>query len=83
MVFIYFTPYFQDPVTGEYPMHYFLLCLLVFSMYSLIETAMFMAQLSFNAKVADQIIGGTYMTFLTTLGNLGKFSLTFLIYIFF
>lgn len=71
MVFIYYTPYFQDQSTGEYPLYYFAMCLTVSITSSMIETTMFMAQLSFNAKISDEIIGGTYMTLLTTLGNLG------------
>lgn len=71
MLFIYYTPLFQDKSNGEYPLTYFLICLVLLSVFSFIETTMFMSQLSFNAKISDEIIGGTYMTFLTTLGNLG------------
>lgn len=71
MIFIYYTPMFQDPTTGDYPLTYFLMCLVLFCIFAFMESTMFMSQLSFNAKISDEIIGGTYMTFLTTLGNLG------------
>eukprot|EP00923_Selenidium_pygospionis_P032168 GHVN01056826.1.p1 GENE.GHVN01056826.1~~GHVN01056826.1.p1 ORF type:complete len:696 (+),score=92.16 GHVN01056826.1:1781-3868(+) len=32
---------------------------------------MFVSQIGFFARIADPLIGGTYMTFLTTLGNIG------------
>jgi PAT family acetyl-CoA transporter-like MFS transporter 1 len=33
---------------------------------------MFVSQMAFFAKVSDPKIGGTYMTLLNTLANLGK-----------
>ena len=38
---------------------------------------MFVAQMSFNAKVSDPRIGGTYMTMLNTVTNLGGFFFNF------
>ena len=45
---------------------------------------MFVAQMSFNAKVSDPRIGGTYMTMLNTVTNLGGFVylLVFIKYLF-
>merc|ERR1719198_1215027 len=37
-----------------------------------ISQAMFVAHMSFFAKVSDPAIGGTYMTFLNTVHNLGN-----------
>lgn len=71
MVFIYYTTFFQDPTTGEYPLYYFIIYLLFMSLSSIIELTMFISSMSFNAKIADEVIGGTYMTFLATLSNLG------------
>jgi PAT family acetyl-CoA transporter-like MFS transporter 1 len=34
---------------------------------------MFVAQMAFNAKVSDPAIGGTYMTLLNTVANLGEY----------
>jgi hypothetical protein len=70
MTFIIYTPHFKD-ANEEYPLGYFVLCLFLFSLSSIIELTMFISSLSFNAKVSDELIGGTYMTLLATLGNLG------------
>lgn len=72
MVFVYFTPNFRDPITNEYPIRYFMIGLLLGCLNSIIDLTMVMAQLSFIAKISDQIIGGTYMTLLITLSNLGS-----------
>jgi len=34
---------------------------------------MFVSQMAFHAKISDPAIGGTYMTLLNTLANLGQF----------
>ena len=34
--------------------------------------SMFVSQMAFNAKISDPLIGGTYMTLLNTVANLGK-----------
>jgi hypothetical protein len=39
---------------------------------SVLATVMFVAQMSFFARIADPAIGGTYMTLLNTLANLGS-----------
>jgi hypothetical protein len=36
------------------------------------ESSMFISMVSFFANISDANIGGTYMTLLTTLSNLGK-----------
>ena len=33
---------------------------------------MFVAQMAFHAKISDPTIGGTYMTLLNTVANMGK-----------
>ena len=38
----------------------------------IVSTTMFTAQMEFFAKVSDPMIGGTYMTLLNTVGNLGN-----------
>ncbi|GBG27796.1 Acetyl-coenzyme A transporter 1 [Hondaea fermentalgiana] len=47
-----------------------LLCLLV--VHSILSTAMFVAMMGFFAQVSDPAIGGTYMTLLNTIANLGS-----------
>ena len=38
--------------------------------------SMFVAQMAFYAKISDPLIGGTYMTLLNTVTNLGQCSRT-------
>jgi len=59
------------PHGGEVSLGYYALVLLIFLVYSLCSNFMVVAQGSFFAKIADPRIGGTYMTFLNTLANLG------------
>ncbi|CAF0971281.1 unnamed protein product [Brachionus calyciflorus] len=67
---IYFTPSFKDS-NNEYPLYYFALCLLINSIQSIFTYSMFVSQMAFFAKVSDKKIGGTYMTFLNTITNMG------------
>lgn len=68
--FVYFTPSFKE--NGQFTAKYFILCLVIFSIASIFESTMFTSQMAFFAKVSDEKIGGTYMTFLATLANMGK-----------
>ena len=38
----------------------------------MVSAAMFTAQMEFFARIADPLIGGTYMTLLNTVSNLGN-----------
>lgn len=69
-VFVYFVPQFQNS-NGEYEYSFFLICLVVFAASSITDTTLSIAGVGFYARVSDESIGGTYMTFLTTLTNLG------------
>eukprot|EP00914_Ancora_sagittata_P001558 GHVO01003926.1.p1 GENE.GHVO01003926.1~~GHVO01003926.1.p1 ORF type:complete len:229 (+),score=26.91 GHVO01003926.1:92-778(+) len=44
----------------------------VSALYNICQDVMFVSQMGFFAKVADPAIGGTYMTFLNTVANLGN-----------
>jgi hypothetical protein len=70
MIFIFYTPHFRDALTGEYPFGFFLLCLVLSSVGSLLYTTMAISEMSFNARIVDELIGGTYMTFLSTISNI-------------
>ena len=71
-LFIYFTPNFKGE-DNDYPFKYYLLCFFVFSIFYLIESTMFISNMAFFASRSDAVIGGTYITLLTTLSNLGNF----------
>lgn len=70
-IFVYFTPFFKDE-NGNFSFKYYLLCLFLFALDKIAESSMFISLVSFFANISDANIGGTYMTLLTTLSNLGK-----------
>ncbi len=70
-LFIYFLPSFKNS-NDEYESYFNLICLIVFGIDSLINTTLSSSMIAFFARIADESIGGTYMTFLTTLKNFGK-----------
>ena len=41
-------------------------------MWTVVSTMMFSAQMEFFAKIADPAIGGSYMTLLNTVANMGN-----------
>ncbi len=69
--FVYATPMFKD-ANNEFPFYYYVLCLLINMVSSVFSYSMFVSQMSFFAQISDKGIGGTYMTLLNTLSNLGS-----------
>lgn len=53
------------------PVYYYGLLLLSYALYQITVYSMFVAAMAFFAKVSDPAVGGTYMTLLNTLCNLG------------
>ena len=67
---------------GEYDYKLYVLSLLVFVVNTMIDLTRATSMASFMARVSDESIGGTYMTFLATLANLGgKFPSTGALYL--
>lgn len=66
---VYFTPMFA--VDGEYPFSYFGVMIIIYSLHQITLYCMFVSVMAFNAKISDPRIGGTYMTLLNTVANLG------------
>ncbi|KAJ8256819.1 hypothetical protein COCON_G00189710 [Conger conger] len=56
---------------GGYPVYYYAVVLLSYAVHQVPVYCMFVAIMAFNAKVSDPVIGGTYMTLLNTVSNLG------------
>lgn len=67
---IYLTPKFREQ-NGEFALNFYIILLCVSAMQTLVETVMFISQMAFFASISDASIGGTYMTLLATLSNLG------------
>ena len=55
----------------DIPIYFYVLLLVTYSFYQVFLYAMFCSAMSFFAKISDPKIGGTYMTLLNTLHNLG------------
>ena len=70
-LFVYFTPSFQN-YNQTFPWYYYALAVLIFGTQQIFVYSMFVSQMSFFAHVSDPKIGGTYMTLLNTLTNLGS-----------
>jgi len=70
-LFVYFTPSFQN-YNKTFPWYYYALAILIFGIQQVFVYNMFVSQMAFFAQVSDPKIGGTYMTLLNTLTNLGS-----------
>ncbi|KAH8303579.1 hypothetical protein KR018_003975 [Drosophila ironensis] len=68
-VFAYATPFIIQG--GSVPAYYYVLLVASYACYQVFLYAMFVAAMAFFAKISDPAVGGTYMTFLNTLCNLG------------
>ncbi|XP_054839839.1 acetyl-coenzyme A transporter 1 [Eublepharis macularius] len=56
---------------GGFPIYYYIILLLSYALHQITLYSMYVAVMAFNAKVSDPLIGGTYMTLLNTVSNLG------------
>lgn len=71
-VFAQFTIMIYPSAVGEAVPFWYLLTVIVSHVYStFMSTIMFVAISAFHARIADPTIGGTYMTLLATVSNLG------------
>lgn len=68
--FVKITPSFMME-DGEFPLHYYCILLAIYAVYQVALYSMFVSIMAFFAKISDPAVGGTYMTFLNTLTNLG------------
>uniref|UniRef100_A0A5F8G4J4 Acetyl-coenzyme A transporter 1 n=1 Tax=Monodelphis domestica TaxID=13616 RepID=A0A5F8G4J4_MONDO len=56
---------------GGFPLYYYIIVLLSYALHQITLYSMYVSIMAFNAKVSDPLIGGTYMTLLNTVSNLG------------
>lgn len=56
---------------GEFPIYYYAVVLFSYALHQVALYSMYVATMAFHAKVSDPMIGGTYMTLLNTVTNLG------------
>ena len=67
---VYITPQFKLE-DGSFPLHYYLLVVFIYAVHQVAFYSMFVAIMAFFARISDPAVGGTYMTLLNTLTNLG------------
>jgi len=68
---VYVTPLLQSE-DKSFPPEYYALVILLIGLHRAFVYAMFVAEMAFFARVSDPAVGGTYMTLLNTLANLGS-----------
>ena len=68
---VYATPLFQLE-DHSYPISYYGLILVIFVLHQVTLYSMFVSVMAFFARISDPAVGGTYMTLLNTVTNLGK-----------
>nr|CAG4646977.1 EOG090X04K8 [Megafenestra aurita]SVE92332.1 EOG090X04K8 [Megafenestra aurita] len=67
---VWVTPRFQME-DGQFPFYYYALVVILYAIHQVTVYSMFVAVMAFFAKVSDPAVGGTYMTLLNTVCNLG------------
>ena len=70
--FVYYTPHFADPEDKtSFPWYYYGFIVVIFAIHQVFANCMFVAIMAFFSRISDPAVGGTYMTLLNTLTNLG------------
>lgn len=67
---LWFTTLVKAP-DGTFPAYYYAVILLGYGAHQVALYSMFVAIMAFHARISDPAIGGTYMTLLNTITNLG------------
>ncbi|VDN22369.1 unnamed protein product [Gongylonema pulchrum] len=67
---VWWTPSFKQP-SGDFPVLLYGIWIAAYCFHQVASYSMFVSMMAFNAQVSDPAIGGTYMTLLNTLNNLG------------
>lgn len=68
---VYWTSFVRPQGVEEFPTYYYVVILVLYGFHQVAVYSMFVSIMAFFAKVSDPVIGGTYMTFLNTISNLG------------
>ena len=69
-VIVWFAP-FAISHAGEVPIYLYVILVVNYAFYQICLYCMFVAVMAFFAKISDPAVGGTYMTLLNTVCNLG------------
>ncbi|XP_055701296.1 acetyl-coenzyme A transporter 1 [Phlebotomus papatasi] len=66
---VWITPAFF--INGQFPVYYYVMLIINYGLYQITLYSMFVAVMAFFARISDPAVGGTYMTLLNTVSNLG------------
>jgi len=67
---VYFTPSWKSE-DGHFPALYYTMIVLVYCVHQVTVYSIFVAIMAFHAQISDPLVGGTYMTLMNTVSNLG------------
>eukprot|EP00095_Tigriopus_kingsejongensis_P011438 maker-scaffold222_size251774-snap-gene-0.27 protein:Tk11438 transcript:maker-scaffold222_size251774-snap-gene-0.27-mRNA-1 annotation:"acetyl-coenzyme a transporter 1" len=67
---VYVTPLFMA-ADGHFPVYYYVMIVSLYAIHQIFANCMFVSIMAFFARISDPAVGGTYMTMLNTLTNLG------------
>lgn len=67
---VYITPSFKLP-DGSFPVYYYLMLIVVYGSHQVTVYCIYVSLMAYHAAISDPKIGGTYMTLLNTVTNLG------------
>jgi len=80
-VLVYWTSFVRAEGEEEFPLYYFVVILVIYGLHQIATYSMFVSIMAFFARVSDPAIGGTYMTLLNTICNLGgNWSITLILW---
>ncbi|KAK9744731.1 Acetyl-coenzyme A transporter 1 [Popillia japonica] len=68
---VWITPIIVPDATAGLPFLYYILLLVSYALHQICVYCMFVSIMAFFARISDPLVGGTYMTLLNTLSNLG------------
>uniref|UniRef100_A0A131YNZ3 MFS transporter, PAT family, solute carrier family 33 (Acetyl-CoA transporter), member 1 n=1 Tax=Rhipicephalus appendiculatus TaxID=34631 RepID=A0A131YNZ3_RHIAP len=71
MILVHWTYRVKNP-DGTFPLYYYVVIVLVYAVYQVTLYSSFVSSVAFCARVSDPAVGGTYMTLLNTVSNLGS-----------
>lgn len=71
VLWVYCTPLFRDD-NDQYPWSFFILYGILNGGYSLVFSSLSLTRTLFYTQISDKSIGGTYMTLLNTISNIGQ-----------
>ncbi|XP_028418748.1 acetyl-coenzyme A transporter 1-like [Dendronephthya gigantea] len=68
---VWWAHHVRAPGEHDFPTYFYIVLLLFYALHQVTANCMFVSAMTFFARVSDPAVGGTYMTLLNTLSNLG------------